>query len=324
MIFTVIAIAGASLLVSVTGSTAICATVFAPICSIAFGSAAISRKKGGGLSIPFIAVLSFVISLLITGDPLVSTLALIPLPTAIALGICNRKKLSKTSATIVGTVCITLTALLIIAIVIFSEYGRITIETIRTAASDLGYTLSYYTEQRIVLMGNVITPELRLSIAELLDSFINSLPGAVVATAFICAYICHSMSLAASERLGEDVSQRNYMTASLVTSLVFIRAYLVTFTTNASGKVSFAAIVANNIAVMLIPCLFVIGLKAIRIIPFKFGLIGLLIVIAIIIIMFLPFSSAPTVLALTGAFFIVIEAIDAWAKEHYSKGENNE
>jgi hypothetical protein len=40
--------------------------------------------------------------------------------------------------------------------------------------------------------------------------------------------------------------------------------------------------------------------------------------------MFLPFSSAPTVLALTGAFFIVIEAIDAWAKEHYSKGENNE
>ena len=130
------------------------------------------------------------------------------------------------------------------------------------------------------------------------------------------------MSLAASEKIGEDVSQRNHISASLVTSLVFVGAYLISFTTNSSGNVALSAVIASNIAFMLTPCLLIVGIKAIRIIPFKLGLLGLLITIAIIIIMFLPFSSALTVLALTGAFFIVIEAIDEWAKEHYSKGEN--
>jgi hypothetical protein len=132
------------------------------------------------------------------------------------------------------------------------------------------------------------------------------------------------MSLAAAERLGENVSERNHLTASLVTSLVFIGAYLISFTTSASGKVAFAAVVANNIAVMLTPCLFIIGIRSIKLMPFKLGLIGLLASIAVIIIMFLPSSSALTVLALTGALFTVVENIDAWAKEHYSKGESNE
>ena len=325
LLFSVIAIAIASLLVSIAGSTVPCAFIFAPICSIAFGSAAIARKKGGGvLSALFIAILSFAIPLVITGSLLLSSLSLITLPTAVVLGICNRKKISKTSATIAGTVCITLTAVSIISLAIFSDYGAISVEAIREAANDLGYTLSYYAENAFSAMGNTVTPELHLVIVEISDSFINSFLGIVVALSFTGAYICQSMSLAAAEKLGEDVSGRNYLSASLITSLVFIFAYLISFTTSASGKVAFAAVVANNISVMLTPCLFVIGIKSIKIMPFKLGLIGLLVSVAVIIIMFLPSSSALTVLALTGAFFTVVENIDAWAKEHYSKGENNE
>ena len=325
LLFSVIAIAIASLLVSVAGSTVPCAYVFAPICSIAFGSAAIARKKGGGvLSALFIAISSLAISLIITGSLLSSALSLITLPTAVVLGICNRRRLQKTSATIAGTVCIALTAISVIALAIYSGYGTISVEAIREAANDLGYTLSDYTEKYFSAIGNAVTPELHLAIAEISDSFINSFLGTVVALSFTGAYICQSMSLAAAERLGENVSERIHLTASLVTSLVFIGAYLISFTTSASGKVAFAAVVANNIAVMLTPCLFIIGIRSIKLMPFKLGLIGLLASVAVIIIMFLPSSSALTVLALTGALFTVVENIDAWAKEHYSKGESNE
>jgi hypothetical protein len=34
------------------------------------------------------------------------------------------------------------------------------------------------------------------------------------------------------------------------------------------------------------------------------------------------FLQIPTLLALVGAFSIIIQSIDAWAKEHYGKGEN--
>ena len=241
-----------------------------------------------------------------------------------AFAFVNRKKLQKTSATVVGTVFITLSMLGVIAFTIFNTYGYISIDTVRAAANEFGDTLCFYTETYLAAMSNEITPDIRISLAEISDSFVNSLPGTIVALAFVCAYIAQTMSLAISERLGENIKSRNQMTTDTVTSLLFVAAYLISFTTSSSGKTALAAVVANNFALMLTPCLVIIGIKALKKMPLMLGIIGLLLSIAVFILIFLPSSSALRVLALTGAFFTVIESIDAWAKEHYSKGDKNE
>ena len=313
----------ASFIISFAGSTIPVALVLGTLCSIAFGSAAISRKRSNVILISlFIAALSFLPALLITRNALSALSSLIALPTTLTLGIANRKKLSKTSACVAGTVSFVATALLLISIVISLQYGALTIDTVKTASRDFGYTVEYILKTSILSAGNKITPDISKSISELSDASVNSLPGVIVAWGFIVSYISQSMSLAASERIGEDVTGRNFMSADLVSALVFVIAYITSLSTSASGGVAFAAVVANNIAIILTPCLFVIGLRSLKLMPFKLGIIGLILTGAVIIVIFLSASSAFTILALTGALYTVVVSIDSWAKEHYSKGGN--
>ena len=313
----------ASFVISFSGSTLPVALVLGTLCSIAFGSAAISRKKSNAVLITLlIAVLSFFPSWLLTRDAVCALSSLLALPTTLTLGIANRKKTSKTAATVAGTVTFVATTLSILLTVITLQYGSLTVDTVKIAARDFGYTIEYMLETSILSAGNRITPEIGMSISELADTSVNSLPGVIVAWGFFVAYICQSMSLAVSERLGEDIRRRNFMSADVVSALLFIVTYITSFATSASGGISFAAVVASNIAMMLTPCLFIIGLRSLKLMPFRLGLIGLILTGAVIVIIFLPSSSALTVLALTGALYTVVVSVDAWAKDHYSKGDN--
>ena len=64
------------------------------------------------------------------------------------------------------------------------------------------------------------------------------------------------------------------------------------------------------------------ALEAIRFLPTRLGPIGLILSGLLILAMIVGLFSFPMLIPLIGAFYVIVRAIDVWAKEHYSKGEN--
>lgn len=322
-VFTVVCAILASLIISSTGSAIPLAMMVGPIFSISYGAIAISKtEKFAILPIFAIPAIAYILALAATGNAIIALTALYCAPVAIALGLSNRKLLSKTAATVVGAVAYSGVALITVALYLISAYGAISSEIVRLASNDLAASISQYVESSINATGNAMTADMVQTLNELTDHLINTLVGCFGAYAFISAYICQSIVLTTSERAGDNVKSRNYITCDSAAAVIFVIAYLFSFTTGASGGQSLLAAVGSNVSIILTPCLFIVGLKAIRIMPFRLGLIGLLFSIAVFVLIFISSSSFFTVLALAGACYTLIASVDTWAKNHYSKGES--
>ena len=313
----------ASFVISLTGSTVTLAAIVGPIFSIALTSTLISRKTCN--SAPFaiiIPIITYGLSLTITADFVLALSSLCTVPVAITLGIMNKRGASKSTATLFGTISMSIISIAAIAVGIYASYGRINVEVIRIAVNDFANALSEYCEVTISAAGNAITPEIKQIISSSTDTVINMIPGIIVASAYATSYVCQSISVSLSDRIGEEPPKDNYISADVCTAAVFILAYIFSFSSGASSGISLESVVGSNIALMLTPCLFVVGLRSLKLMPYKLGFIGLLFSFATIIMIFVSESSAFTVFALAGAIYTLISATDAWAKRHYSKGEN--
>ena len=64
------------------------------------------------------------------------------------------------------------------------------------------------------------------------------------------------------------------------------------------------------------------GIRAIKTAPKKFGAKGALLSMALIVVLVLLLTVEPLILPLVGAIYIILGAIDLWAKDFYGKGEN--
>ena len=313
----------ASFVISLTGSTIALATAIGPIFSIALTSSVISKKdQSSVLPAIIIPIITYGLALVITADFILALLSLCTAPVAITLGIANKRGAPKSSATLAGTIVISTISIAAITAAIYVTYGGLSVEMVRAASDDFAKVLYDNCEVAISAAGNAITPEIKQIISASTDTVINIVPGIIVASAYVAAYICQSMSVSLSDRFGEEPPKDNYITADVCTAAVFIIAYLFSFSSGASSGVSIESVVGSNIALMLTPCLFVVGLRSLKMMPYKLGIIGLLFSIATIVMLFISESSAFTVFALAGAIYTLISSTDAWAKRHYNKGEN--
>ena len=313
----------ASFIISLTGSTVELATALGPIFSIALTSTVMSRRERSAV-IPaiMIPVMSYGFALSLTADFIIALSSLCTVPVAIAMGIANKRGASKSSATLTGTIATSIISIAAITLGIYATYGSISVETIKTASNDFAKVLYDYCEAAISAAGNVITPEIKQIISTSTDTIINMLPGIIVASAYVASYICQSMTVSLSEKIGEEPPKDNYITADVCTAAVFLLAYVFSFSSGASSGISIESVVGSNIALMLTPCLFIVGLRSLKMMPYKLGFIGILFSIATIVMLFVAESSAFTVFALAGAIYTLISSTDAWAKRHYNKGEN--
>ena len=120
----------------------------------------------------------------------------------------------------------------------------------------------------------------------------------------------------------------NTLTESVASALIYIVAHVLTYTTNASGGTSVAAVVGANLCYILMPLLALKGYEALKVLIEKFYLLGLIasaaIAIAIFALSSFTSSSVLILLALTGAFYVIIAEVEQWAKDHFEKGESNE
>ena len=300
--------------------------IFGSVIAISAASASICGTGSKGLIfISSATVISYVISAALTFDPIVSLFSLALLIPTLILVFVTKKKTAMTQSIASCGGGLIFVALVTLIYRIYALYGDIGQAGITLAADSFINAFVYYTEWALSEVNEtVITPTVRQDIISAAESYINLAPGLAVAAALILAFFAHSMQKNLFYSYGIDKYLSVEMTAltvSLPAAVVFLLSYLLSFATSASGSVSIIAVIGNNLCIMLTPCLLLKGVAALRAIPLKLGFFGLLISGGIII--FLLFSpSLLSILALIGAFFVIIISIDRWAKDFYGKGEN--
>lgn len=298
---------------------AVFAFVFGAVAAVGACAYLISRGGIPGFAATLIpSAAAYGAAMLITGDPLVSLSALLLLPLSLCAGITVRvsKKLSYAAVALAVTVCAALAA--IFALDLYLSYGYLNAELVRSSVSAVEDILVHLLEDAMATVDVAVTGDVSLAVRNTVAAYINMIPGIVGALAMIFGYLVGSFFRVTARYCGtEDATVTDKLRITTLTALLFIIAHIVSFTTDASGNLSLVAIAASNIALILLPSLIIVSVRAIAALPRKLGIFGLILGIGII---FIVFSSSIYVLALVGTAYTLVTNIDEWAKDHYSKG----
>ena len=302
--------------ISVTGSPLIFALCFGSVLAVAFGALPIC--VGGRLQIALISVcplLSFGMSFLITEDPILSALSLALYPTVFALAIAKRKKASANFRVLVSAIALILTLAIPSLLYLLVTYGSISASIIKNE-TDLFVTLALNLAKNMVSAnGTVWTEPIQREFLSLINTYINLLSGFVCLFATVFAYISQSILNSVCKNYG--LEDNNKISPSMLGAMIFTVAHTISFTTNASGEISFAATVCNNICLILLPAMFLVGIETIKMLPRRFGFFGLILIIALFIVIFTMSSSFVYMIAFVGTAYVIASSIDTWAKNFY-------
>ncbi|MBR4032219.1 MAG: DUF2232 domain-containing protein [Clostridia bacterium] len=271
-------------------------------------------------------LLIYVISLVLTLDPVRSLYSLIFVIPALAMGLASLSKSDLNTSVLACTVATIVPLIAFFAISTYSRYGSLSFETMTGVAADIRIFFEAFAEEYISYAGQTeLTQSLYSEISEAVNSYVNLAPGLIVALCLSLSFVIHSLKndlLEAQDFDQAAIVKSRTLSVSAITALVFLLAYIMSFTTDASNNTSFIAVVFGNISFMLIPCLALTGIGAIMILPKKFGILGVIPIVLLIVLLFNKLSSFFILLALVGAFFVITRKIDSWAKEFYNKGDN--
>ena len=165
----------------------------------------------------------------------------------------------------------------------------------------------------------------------MVDLLINSIFGLTVSICLVAVYLAFCIQYRLIEVCGIKRFMKPGMveiSASATAALIFIISHILTYTTNSSGGISISAVVGMNLCYILMPLLALKGCEALKLLIKKYLLLGLIATVVIVIAIFslssLTSSSALILIAFVGALYVVIIAVDQWAKEFYKKGGLNE
>ncbi len=315
---------------NLTGSPLLPALVLCAFLSPAMLAATVaSAEKTAGLLLSLsIFPLSYITAYVLVGDPLLSLGTLVfPLP-GLILGLFRRKGGGLTSALICTALPMLITVAGGIALIIFKIYGSLTQETITRAVNAISDYLAVNMLEAYKAVGYAPTRQLELAVRSVADQTINTFPGTLIASCLILAYLANAKSRVLMLRCGKEIdssSETERMHISLVAAFLYIVSHILSFTTAPDGRYSFLSVVAENIAIVLLPCMLLLGFESLRLLANKgvggfFAMLG--IVIGGIFIVSSYQISLFTFLAFVGAVGIMLLRLDKWAKKYYKKGEH--
>ena len=295
----------------------------------ATGSAAAlvcSGKKVLNLAVPFVGIAAFVISLVICKEPIIALTAVIPLIPVFALGFTTRKKVSLSTSVVC---CAAVTVAVILAIAAYSVYslcGSLDLDSVNRTVDAISEYMTPYVEQSLAeLLGMEATEAIHSYAVTVINTYINSAPGLIIAACLVFAYLSHKVEFNMLYTHGVDEyidEHTSALTVSLYSAVIFIVALVLSFTLDPYNETSIVSVVASNICTILFPALFLMATEATRFLPAKLGPIGLILSGLLVLAMIAGVFFFPMLIPLIGAFYVIVRAIDVWAKEHYSKGEN--
>lgn len=320
-------------LISYTGSPTLSALLFGSVISIGAGGAIIFSGKGFKTAIAVLLPLfSFSITFTLTGNLWASFLSLVYYPPLFALGISGRMRVGKTPSIVISAAFIIVMLIGAAAFGIHHTYGSISKETISLTGQFLSDFYVRMSENAFAAAGiGTMNPALRRQLQAEADLLVSSAFGIVTAICLIAVYLAHNLQCRILEGAGLKKllsADMTVLTASAVSALIYIIAHVLTYTTGASGGTTVIAAVGANLCYILLPLYVLKGYEAFKFLLEKFYFWGMIAAIGIAIAVFM-FSSASSssvfvLIALVGAFYVIISEIEKWAKDHYGKAEQRE
>ena len=313
------------LTLSLFGYPIIPALMFGGVISIgAYSSLVCSSKKTGILLPILLPIISYGIALAVTLDPIVSLAALVLYVPSVLMGIATRRDATMTGATLICASALFAITAGVAALTLYYLYGSVDSSAAESFTHDITELLILYYEESFQLIeGLEFTNEMRQMIVLAVNVYVNSAVGlamAVCATAsFAALKVQHK--LFAAYGLDEHLSPKaTTLTVSVMASFVFTLAFIMSFSLDSFNQTSIVAVVSTNICIALTPAFFIMSLRAVKALPKRLGIIGLLLAAALTFTVMFFFTASPFILPLVGAIYVILGAVDTWAKDFYGKG----
>ncbi len=302
------------------------AMLFGSIISMGAISALIcSANKQRALIPILLPVISYTISLAVTTDPLLSLITLIIYLPALPMGLTSRRGASMTSTILSCAAVIFGIFAGFAALILYAYYGSVSVEAANALIDDFTALTIYYSEQSFAQLGYIEFDEsMKKALILSIDAYVNAAVGIVMALSACSAYAALKLqhNLFAAYGLDAHLSPKaTNLTVSVAASAIFASAHVMSFAVDSTNRISITGIVCANICIALAPGLAMMGIKAIKALPLRFGIKGVLISIAIVAAVIFLFAASPLLLPLVGAIYVIIGAVDLWAKDFYGKGE---
>ncbi len=310
---------------SLTGSAASVALVVGTVSACGLYSMLSSSVRGGQITfLVLIPAVACIATFAITQNIglMLATLALFP--PSLCMGIILRRGGSRADS-IAGFA--SLAAIEVGGIVllhIYIAHGAISANTVAGAVSFFRRAAEGLFTSAIESAGSIeITEDVALMIKETAVIMTKLIVGIACMTIIIIGYFAQKMQHSIIERLELERLQNESgapIKASSAAGIVYVAAYICSFTTGASGSLSFVAIAAGNINLILLPLLLYVGFGFLTHLPKKIGFLSVLAWLGVAVASYMLASPIIDIIALVGAFYTLLTNIDAWAEEHYSKG----
>ena len=298
----------AVLLAGVTGSVSAAAIPIALLCSIAYGAFLLLNAPPAAVALTLLA--SPVLSVLLTGEWESVMLSLVGVPAMLALSFSLRRGWLR-----VRTICRVTVILAVSAAAVGVAYLLLRkgvgafhdiSHAISAARNALAECLAAWETGSGDLAGRVVLEGMEVALA---SALFNILPGVFLAMLLIFSYLVNliCLTLFRTYERTKYLSARVFVVAiSLPSSILFLAAYLLQLTVGeyAGVQAQFAAVVAENLYLILLPAMCLAGsihcLGAFLISSHR----GMLLIGAILLIALAP-GAALTALSLFGAVGII-------------------
>ena len=279
--------------------------------------------------LPFVIcapLLSAALAYSMTASIPLTLLSLIAIPPALAMGLATRKGFDRSRAIIVFVSVAAFELLSVAAGYILWQNGTLNRDVLENVISQTRSYIESALKLAIEQAGNAELDEALIMEIRFMSAYtINLLPG-LAAVALLCVgFITHKTEcslFAGYEKYSLLDSAETPITVSATAAIVFLVAHVFSFTSGASHAPSFIAIAAENLSLILLPALLLIGWEKVAALPKKIGFLAIAVWIGIVLASSALSASIISVLALIGAFCIIFASTDAWAKDHYRKGED--
>lgn len=325
--WTVLTVLISLLFISLTQSPLIPAIVIGTVVAVCAYSSLVYACGRSNLAFPItVPLIVYACSLILTLDPISSLFSLIFLLPAAALGLSCRLGASLNASIVWCSTAIIFPLVALLAASVYSAYGRISFAALTLYASSARERLESYAQYYASAVNGIEpTQALYREISEAVNACVNLAPGLIVALCLVFSFLVNSLKndlLQTQEALSEEHSEKNVVSVSAVTALLFIIAHVMSFTTDAANDTAFIAVVFGNISLMLLPALALVGMAAISGLNKRLGILSVFVFALLIFVLFSATSSFFILIALVGAFAIILRSIDSWAKDFYGKGDN--
>lgn len=318
---------GLALTLSFFGYPMIPAIIFGGVISIGALAALIcSAKRSLVFLLVFLPAASYALALALTADPLIALSALAVYLPAIPIGLTSKFKGTMATSTVAGASVLAIMLAGVLALTLYSLYGEISSAVIDTIIEEFTAETIAYTKESFALIGEIeYTPAIEKALILGIDTTVNVSAGLAIALCTCASYRAVKVknSIFSAYGVDEHLSEEaTTLTVSTTAAGVFSISFILSFALDSANRSSLFAVICTNICIILAPGLALMGVRAIKAAPKRFGARGVLLSFALTLAIAMLFLTSPLLLSLVGAIYIILRAIDVWAKDFYGKGEN--